>query len=285
MPENKDNVFRKINRINENDRLEALKKECEMAKAEAEKAEKHREEYEKELYNEKVELIKKKNQIDGEEENNSFDDEEYDNRLSFGAAVGNFFYHNKWWIGIVVVFLCIGGYLIYDLASKVTPDITVMYIAKDDSFKEYTDKLAEYLETKTDDFNGDGRVEVDVIYMPMDDTSDIYYANQSNLYAQLKNGTALLVISNEYSDKYLDPDNVLVNLEEMYPDNSNVSGRKYYLKDSALCSLIGCDNNNIKEDLYLGIRQVVPDESYTKKMQKYYDFTLPVLESIINEDN
>ena len=73
------------------------------------------------------------------------------------------------------------------------------------------------------------------------------------------------------------PDETLINLEELYPDNPNIKGYGFYLKGTDFASEIGYEENDIPDDLYIGVRKVDKNLSSAKKTKENYDHALIML--------
>lgn len=259
-----------------------IQQELERKRAEREKIK--REEYERQLLEEKKELIRlKQGQVKKSEIIHEEAPEE--KKLTVWQKITNFFYHNKWWLGIGVLIACIGIFLIYDLATKRKPDYSILMVTQNDEIG-YSEAFIDYLESYCEDFNDDGRILASVMYIPYSDNAQYNYANgiDTKLTAEFQTNDAVIVLGGEKTTNFLDPEKVFVNLEELYPDNPNVDGYVFYLKDTEFAERLGIPEESVTDDMFLAIRKpqklLYSDES---ELQKTYDKDFPIFDSIIKD--
>ncbi len=250
----------------------------------AEREKKKREAYERRLLEEKKELIRLKQ---GTLEQSEMIREEAPVavKLTPWQNVKNFFYHNKWWLGFGVLIAAIFIYLIYDVATKERPDLIVLVIAENAEVGT-SEGLEEYIAQFTEDFNDNGEVLVSVYHIPYTDNAQKNYANgvDTKLTAELQSADALMIIGGEKITEILKPENSLVNLEEMYPDNPYVKEYGLYLKDTSFAEKTGISEASVTDDLFIAIRK--PQKLlYTdmEEMQEAYDETLPIFQQIVDD--
>lgn len=250
----------------------------------AEHEKKKRENYERRLLEEKKELIRLK-QRDATESEIIQEEAPTIAKLPLKKKIVNFFYHNKWWLGIGALFFAIASFLIYDLCSKERPDLVVLVVT-DNEYIGYSSELPKYVESFTEDFNGNKEILVSVYYIPYTDNYQSNYANgiDNKIAAEFQSAEAMIVIGGEKISDIMDPDDVFINLEELYPDNPNVDDYAYYLEDSAFAERIGIDKKQIGDDLFISFRKaqkrLYADE---EEMQETYDKDFPVFEKIIED--
>ncbi|MDE5946761.1 MAG: hypothetical protein K2G63_05630 [Oscillospiraceae bacterium] len=257
--------------------------ESKMAEKIAEEKEKERREYEKKLQNEKIELLRIKQTNAEESDILPINQKDEEIQLTFGKKIVNFFYLNKWWLGLFAMFTVIAGFLIYDYATKKNPDMILLYFEENENM----DLLAinDYLATLCEDFNDDGKVLSDVYYIPYtgNDQKDYSSGASTKILAEMQSAEAMIVICNKKSEETINPEYNLVNLESLYPDNPLVEKYGFYLKDSKFAQKIGYAGE-INDDLYLGIRK--PQElawASQKEMQEVYDDAIIVLDRMIQD--
>lgn len=150
-------VFEVVREQQKQKRHEQLKFESEMTEKIADEQAKKRQEYEKQLRDEKIELIRMKQGVVEESSIIPTDVEEVREKLTLGGKISNFFYHNKWWLGIGTLLLIIAGFLVYDLATKKNPDVIVLMFEDNDEIGRNLD-LNNYVLQFCEDFNGDGKI-------------------------------------------------------------------------------------------------------------------------------
>ena len=266
-------------------RLAEMEEQQKKIEQEAElRRKKKQEAYERRLLEEKKELIRlKQGQI---EESEIIHEEVQETvQLSPLRKISNFFYHNKWWLGFAVLFVFIAVFLIYDLATKERPDVVVLVIADNDAVGN-SEELKTYIEQFSDDFNGNGEVLASVYYIKYTESSQKNYANgtDTKLTAELQSADAMIVIGGEKITDILEPDEVFVNLEELFPGNSHVEGTAFSLKDTDFAEKIGITGEELGDDLFISFRMpqklLYTDED---EMQEAYDKDFPVFEKIIDD--
>ena len=220
-------VFDTLKQQNKQRKHEQLEFESQMTRQIAEENQKQRLAYEKKLQQDKIELLKmKQNKSDDNNNNNSEEQEEAVER-TIGQKISSFFYLNKWWLGLFAMFALIAGFLIYDFATKKNPDTVILFFYENDDM----DKLAlrDYIEPFCEDFNDDGKIIPDVYYIPYtgDDAKDYSSGTSTKLMAEMQTDEAMIVICNKKCDDVISPEYNLVNLEELYPDKiKNFKSRK-----------------------------------------------------------
>lgn len=277
-------IFQQAREIDRKEQLEKEKKHLENQMQQQEKDEKKREEYEAILKQDKINLLK--NKQNGSELNN--DNEKTEKKYTLGQKISNFFYHNKWWLGIGCFFIIAAGYMIYDVATKVNPDMTIMLLANDDLIYEKTAAVQELFGEYCGDRNGDGEINVSVYYMPLSEyiknnQAEMYVSSQTQLTALLQTDSNLLIIADDESSALLREDDVLLSLEKYYPDNKNVKDTGFFLSDTNFAEKIGYTGDSIADDVYIGIRKVQKNASYADSMREHFNEDFEVLKEFIDD--
>ena len=262
---------------------EQLEFESQMTRQIAEEKQKQRQEYEKKLQQEKIELLRMKQNNSSESDIIPTEESEEAVERTLGQKISSFFYLNKWWLGLFLMFGLIAGFLIYDYVTKKNPDTVILFFEDNDDI----DKLAlrDYIEPFCEDFNGDGKIIPDVYYIPYtgDEQKDYSSGTSTKLMAEMQSAEAMIVICNEKSNEAISPEYTLVNLETIYPDNPHVKKYGFYLKDSKFAEKVGY-TGIIDDDVYLGIRK--PAEmawASEKEMRKAYDEAVIVFDRMIQD--
>lgn len=267
---------------------EKERQKLEEAKEEELKAqEKEREEYGKTLAEEKVELLKLKQGVISESDKLDLKPDEKKHYTPW-QKFKNFIYHNKWWLGISTFFVLIAAFLVYDTLTTTKPDIKFMLLCNDTELYYRIEDIGKYFDQFTDDYNDDGEVCADILYIPISDNEDtnsmgLYESSLTKLSAEFQMGETMLVIADGNSAELIMPEETLVNLEELYPDNPNVKDYGFYLKDTDFAELIGYSEGEMPDDVYIGIRKVTQTLTSEKEMQEHYDQAIETLEKIIKE--
>lgn len=279
----KQGIIDTVRQVDEKERqkLEAEKEE------ELKAQEKEREEYGKTLAEEKVELLKLKQGVISESDKLDLIPDEKKHYTPW-QKFKNFIYHNKWWLGISTFFVLIAAFLVYDTLTTTKPDIKFMLLCNDTELYYRIEDIGKYFDQFTDDYNDDDKKCADILYIPISENEDtnsmgLYESSLTKLSAEFQMGETMLVIADKNSAELIMPEETLVNLEELYPDNPNVKEYGFYLKDTDFAELIGYTDGNIPDDIYIGIRKVTQTLTSEKEMQEHYDQAIETLDKIIKE--
>ncbi len=278
-------IFDTVREVDLRERREAERKERERQRQQAEEDYQAREQYGKQLDENKRELMRLKHGVI-EQSETIYEEQPQQRKYSWKERISNFFYHNKWWLGIAVVFGSLAGFLIYDTVTQVKPDVVLMMVTEDYEMSLRTEEICTLMEAYMTDLNGDGKITADIYYIPanpetLQSASDYNQGNSSKLIVQLQSATAVLVMSDPVSDESIRADAILEDLSLRYPDNPQVEGYRFYLGDAFL-EAIGYEGS-CNEGLYLGIR--TPKETFDsiEKMEENYNAALPVLEGFVEQ--
>lgn len=279
----KPSVLENIREMNERKRQEELEEESRRAERLAEKERAQREEYSKQLAQERIQLMKLKQGVISDEDIPK--EEEVVKQYTVWEKISNFFYHNKMYIIMASVVALIGGFLIYDIVTKIDPDVAAMIIAKDDEFYVRADDMAKILEQYCEDVNGDGHISVRVSYVPavVDENTNTYYtqSDQTKLVAEFMSCSTIVVIADQYTCETIDiADGILADMREIYPDDENAAERGYMLKNTNFAEDIGYDG--LSEDLFIGFRVPVEGMGKMKTFERNYNGALKMWDNYIN---
>lgn len=274
--------------VNEREKAEELKRESELEAARAERERKARDRYAEKLRQEKLELLKLKQGLISEEDMPAAAVEK--RHYTVWEKIGNFFYHNKTYIIIVSVVVLLLGYLLYDLLSRVQPDVAVMFIADDYNISYKTDVMSEVLKPYCKDYNGDGKISVRVSYVPaLAELSDgnayalqEQQANQTKLFAEFQAADTIIIIADKKTCETMEIDKgVFADLSEIFPNDENADGYRYMLKGTAFAEDIGYPE--LSEELFVAFRE--PREGMgvnTEKFKKNFSSAAELWSNYIN---
>lgn len=245
--------------VNERERAEELKRQSELEAARADRERKARDQYAEKLRQEKLELLKLKQGVISEEDIPTEIIEE--RHYTVWEKISNYFYHNKAYIIIGTLLFLILAFLVYDLVTRVTPDVSVMIIAKDDAFQFYTESMEQLFERYCEDWNGDGKVDVRVFYAPAvigDSAEELYtrQADQTKLVAEFQAGDTVLIIADEEACEAIgvvEGDGVFADISKDFPDDENVSGSCYMLSGTSLAEDI--EYSALSDGLFAAFRE------------------------------
>ncbi|MDE6776003.1 MAG: hypothetical protein K2J37_06915, partial [Ruminococcus sp.] len=260
-------------------------KKAEREKILAERRKKAEEQREKRLEAERIELISLKQGVIEESETIHEESEEVP-ELTFWKKIGNFFYHNKWWLGMGIFLAAVAVYLVYGIATRERPDIIILVIGENYSLGEESE-LAGYIESFAEDFNGNGEVLASIYYMPYTGNQQKDYAMgvPTKLTAEIQSGDAVIVFGNQTAyDNIFDTDGILTDLSAVYPENPHIDKDRFMLKGTDFAIKTGMDESELTDDWFIAIREPA-DLMYDKKknMQETYDKDFAVFNAIIND--
>lgn len=281
--EKKQSIFETVRQVDE---LEKQKKEKSLENA-LKKEEKLREEYGKSLNEEKIELLKlKQGVIDKSEKLDLKPDVKKEYTL--WQKIKNFIYHSKWWLGITSFFVLVAVFLIYDTVTTTKPDIMIMLLCDNTEVYANYEQMTEYFNEFTEDYNEDDELYANILYIPISndpqaDNVGLYESNLTKLSAEFQMGETMLVIADGKSADLVVPDENLVNLEELFPDNPHVKGYGYSLKNTGFAEAIGLDESQIPDDMYIGVRKVTKTLTSEKNTKKHYDYAMDTLEKVMED--
>ncbi len=278
----KQGIFETVRQV---DAQEKLKKEKALEES-VKKEEKQREEYGKTLAEEKIELLKLKQGVIDDSEKLDLSPETK-KKYTLWQKIKNFIYHSKWWLGIASFLALVAGFLIYDTLTTTKADQMIMFLCDNTELYACFDQMTEYFDSIAEDYNDDGKVYADVLYIPIAndpqaDNVGLYESNLTKLSAEFQMGQTMLIIADSKSDDLTVPHETLVNLEEMFPDNPNVKGYGYYLKGTKFAEVIGYEGE-ITDDMYIGVRKVTKTLTSEEDTKENYDHALETLEKLMDD--
>ena len=258
-------------------RQEEIQRKLELRRKQAEEAR------DKRLAEERRELLRLKTGVI-EESETIHEEHEEEIKLSFWKKIGNFFYHNKWWLGMAVFAAIIVVYLGYSIITKPRPDMVVLLIGENQTLGEES-TLEDYIAQFCPDNNGNGEILASVYYIPYSDSPQKNYANgvDTKMTAELQSAESVIIIANSKLSGIIRTDEVLVDLEELYPDNPNVKGYGFYLKDTDFAQKVGV-GGSLSDDWFIALRK--PQKlmySDSDDMQETYDRDFPVFDAIVSD--
>ncbi len=274
-------AFRNAREIAANEKRKEELKERERQKKAEEAAYQEREEYAKELQEEKIDLIRLKQGLIGED---AFQKEEETKKYTLRQKIANWFYHAKWWLGIAAFCSIVAGYLIFDYVSRKDPDIAILVLTDNIEVNRGSDSLCSWLKPMCEDYNKDGKIIVQAVYVPVSDSTMKAGPNASTsnmqLGAQLETDTCMLVLSDQDADKYYEPGHIFMNMEELYPDCPLAQDYKLNICGSSFEKQLNL-TEPLPESTYLAIR--IPSETFSsqKEMQKSYDRAKKFLDQLV----
>ncbi|HOO05792.1 MAG TPA: hypothetical protein PLH83_04770 [Ruminococcus sp.] len=273
-------VFQTTKEMQQKRLEEQRRQEEEIQKKLAERERRAREARDRRLEEERKELIRLKQGLIQESET-IHEEHEEEVQLGFFKKIGNFFYHNKWWLGIGVFCAVVVSFLVYSLVTKPRPDMIVLVIGEDQAVG-YSE-IGQYFEEFCPDNNGNGKKLVEVYYMPYSESSQKNYANgvDTKLTAELQSSDSVVVIGNKTAEELFKENDIFADLTERYPGNPHVSGWKFELEDTSFAQHIGVDSEHL-DGWFLAVRRP-QDLMYTDSsdMKKTFDRDIAVVDAVI----
>lgn len=242
-------------------------------------------ERDKRLQREKIELIQAKQGFseDTPEEETEAEPKEYTKK----QKLANFWYYNKFKIILGAVGLFVLGNIIYSIATRVEPDLSVMILTDNPDLIDRTDELTAYFTELAEDINGDGKVYVIVQPTPIGDAVEnplmvqSYASNKSRFMAELQINQTVLFISDDSADEQTEADTIMEDFTGKYPDVEGLSEKGLYLSGTKLESFLDAD---LPEDVYIGVREYFDVGKKTDYFKKNYDAGKAVFEKmLVNE--
>ncbi|MDR0975025.1 MAG: hypothetical protein LBL80_04985 [Ruminococcus sp.] len=230
-------AFRKAN--DERKKAE-LKKESEREELIAEAERRQREEYARRLEDERRELLKIKAGLAPEDEMREVPEEKPEMPLS--KRIGNFWYHNKFTVIVSLLIVIALTYFIGELIFKVNPDVKIMYVASDYEMSVMYEDVANALVPYCPDFNGDGKIYIEVTYNPavVDESADPEYmqAMSAKLFVEFQSNETIIIFADPETIEVLDiASNVFDNPSDWFEGNTGEWG--YLVSSTNLSEDIG----------------------------------------------
>lgn len=254
-------------------------------------------EHERQLAKERLELMKHKSgntepaqteEAESDEDENEADEQTEEQtetvvkKKSIVKKADNFFYHNKWWIGLSAIVVFIAGFILYNELTKKKPDLTVYMIA-DNDLQLRQPLLEEMFEQYVDDVDGNGYVHVEVQIIPLDRSkrNQTQLDNNTMFLTEIHSTENMLVITDSNTDDYymeiMDHD-----LKSKFPDNKYVDERGFSLNMQLVADQL--EFKDMPNDVHISIRQAVAtvDDSL-ETAQKNYDRNFGYLKKMIED--
>lgn len=245
---------------------------------------KQEDERDRRLMEEKRELLRLKQGLIDESESIIQEEHEEPVKMSFWQKISNFFYHNKWWMGLVAIAAIFVCWFTVSMITKPRPDMTILILGENYALGEKSD-VDTYIAQFTEDNNKNGKKLVSVCYIPYSPDSQNYTnATDTRLSAMMQSAEAMIVIGNKDILQAIVPDQVFADLTQIYPDNDHIDKYKFNLYGTDFAKKVGLEQSELSDDWFLAIR--VPHRLiYTskEKMQKMYDRDFVVFDRIIKD--
>ncbi len=249
---------------------------------------------------EKRELLKLKQGLIEDSEIIEVDKPHEKEELKGLAKLGNFWYHNKWYIIVAVFFIAVGSFLTYQLLAKEAADMRVLLVTSNvENTPELYRKTMDIelaLEQYCPDFDKNGNVHVEVYYIDLTkDTPDSYYitVNNAKFFGEIDSGIAQMIIcdTNIYTDPELSDAENKERFNSLFTDLAEVTGNESLsgtytvkFKDTPLAAAANYENS-APEILVMGVKKESPNMiSYSDKALEKNSQAREVMQNILNNN-
>lgn len=244
-----------------------------------------REEYAKELYDERLDLIRLKQGVITDSDK-VFPEQAPPKKYTLSERIGNWLYHSKWWLGIAVFCVALGGFLIYDYVTKVDADVNLLLLSNDYEIYNKSQILSDMMQRDLIDYNGDDRCVASVVFVPVSkssmETGNYSTSYNTQLLVQMQSNMCMLVIGDSESDGYIESEKIYAEIESLYPQYDFIDNDRILLEDTYFQEWLGTESE-LREGAYLALRLPTVGMSSQEDMQRAYDEALPVLESLMEQ--
>lgn len=253
-------------------------------KAAEEAAAKEREEQrerDRQIAADRLELMKLKSGVI-EESETIYEEHEEAPEMTKKQKLANFWYHYKIPVIFAVFLIAVVGFIVYDEVTRVRPDMTIMMIANNGlAYREQ--EMEEFFEKYVDDLNGDGKINVLVMEVPLDSASNtqMQLGNQNKVVAQMQTGENIMVITDSNTDTMF-LNMMKRDLDKDFPGNEYIDIDGLSLNFKFLAEELKFEN--MPNDVHLAMRIPIKTLSDSKeKMQENYDEAFVVFKRIVED--
>ena len=282
IPEEDYEYERRLAEEEQQKRAEAEERQRQLAEEKKQRERRAREARDRRIAQDKLELMKMKAGIASEDEEIKEEHEEK-RELHGWEKVSNFWYHEKVWIILGTFFALVLGFIIFDMVTKVDPDIEILLICDNVLQNDESAKLLEKrIEQYTPDLNGDGKVYVQVIICPLNDYkyNMLYQTNSQKFFANLQQDRIIMVLT----DSNTDPDLqalMTTDLPLKIPGNPYVDDKGLSLNFGFLADEL--EAPALPNDIHLCMRRPVNTlDGSLEDMQKNFDTNLQIITDLAN---
>lgn len=197
----------------------------------------------------------------------------------------NYWYHYKWPTILITATVIVLAVMFYQIFSKDNPDYLVVLVTKDVVTDNVSDKLAAELQSYGRDVDGNGKVEVQVEAISVDNNSQVGIINKQKLLAHFSAGDAMFFIF----DKQSYDDNITAlqsdggqffSKLDVQADGLESNGYYWNWKNDPMRE--DSELSTLPEDMYFGVRDVSGTAS-NKDSEKMHDECLKLLEAYITK--
>lgn len=241
-------------------------------------------EAQKRAYDDKVKILRQKQGL----EEAPAESEEEQKPLSGGEKIKTFWYYHKWKV-IIGLLLVIGvSAVIYSSVTAVKPDYSVVILSLDhEGMGTKTEEIAGWFREYGEDANGDGEVNVQVIYAPVGNSelhpADVqtFYANQTALMADFQIcKTAFYIVDAEAEEQT----GILEHIKDFtpeYPESEAVVRGGLLISATDMGSKLGI--TTIPEGAYLAIRDESVDSYEPEQLNETVSAGMVIMKKLLEK--
>ncbi len=277
-----------VREIDAAERKAALEEEAIAAAETAKREQQQRKAYESKLRQERIELMKLKQGVIGENEIQH--EEEVKKTYTVWEKISNFFYHNKIIIILGVMFAALAVFLIHDYVTAERPDISSLFIAEDYDMSYYSGELTDKWSVYCPDHNGDKRQLAKLYYIPTgygDNSRASMYLAQSDrtkLIGEFQSGSSVMIIGDKKAYQSIGMlEGGFYDCRELFPGDPYAEELGYRLAGTDFKELIGYEDMDDSQ-LYVSFRTPLKTMSMSEeKMQVNFDHAVSFWRDFIKE--
>ena len=224
--------------------------------------------------NDRRELLKIRQGLTEETEINFGNETQKPSELTSFQRVENFFYYHKWTVVIALCAVALMAFLIIQTVSREKEDLRVILIATDYSaeMSSHTEALKAALERYCPDFDENGSVTVNVVYIDLaagEDMGEYYLAQKQRYSTELFDGIAQMIITDEGIAEYFSDENgfagdAFIDYSGQFPEEMLFEGRGIHISHTELAESSGW--TDCPDSVIILIRQ--DQNGNTKKLEQ-----------------
>ena len=206
--------------------------------------------------------------------------------LTGWAKFKNELYYSKWIIALIMFFAVVVAFIVYKTVTKPKPDLSVLVVAKDD-YSLIDSRLELALEKFTPDYDGNGKVHVDVICIPTSASDPKMFSSyRTKLFGEMATGNSMLILMDNSAIDMLKGSDDYYAIEDetaLFPDNIFLNENGFHIRGSRFALDSQLDTDTIQSDLFFAVRKAdsASVATDTTKIQNH-DRALEVFTNIVN---
>lgn len=284
------NIMNNIRAENRRQQEEEEEKEQEAQRVRAAKEEAWQKAHAERLRREKIEMMKLR-QGAMEDRELTAPEPVVKKEYTFKEKWDNYWFHyKKLTFGLAFVALLV-SYFVYDIVTAIQPDVTVLFVSScAPEMQVGYDRVEELLEFCSDDYNGDGEVSVQVMYMPImankqsTQSAQNLQADITRFMGEIQGGQSMLIFADKEIYADMEMEGLFDDGTELFPNDPNAQVLGYNLYDTNFATLANI-SSELKEDLFLGIRTLEGARAEKAKFQEIYANSLATMTRFVEAVN